>query len=475
MKTFQAVRLSVVVSVACLFSAESFGGGYSTARFGGEHGHAATDHPTATYFNPAGIVLGDRTRVYAEGLFVFRTASYDRPAEAVDNLGTGTPDDPTAIAANSGRAELGNFLVSPFLGVVSDLGTDSAAIGLSVYAPFGGQASWGQNDQFADSGEYPGAYDGSQRWSTIEGAQRALFVTLAGAYRLPGPRLSVGAGINLVSQSMSVLRARNVDGSDDLVSPVGLAEGRTLFEGSDTSVSLGVGVMWEASDALRVGLSYQSMPGFGENALSGTLTSKFGAGAEGEVASTMLLSLPDSVRAGLVYRVSPRLELRFSGDYTRWSVFERHCLLSDQVEGAQCVIAADGSVDEAGGGSGVLLAIPRDWNDTFGVRAGGSYWVKGDLEAFGGVGFDSNAVPDETLDAGLMDMNKIVTSAGLGMNMLGGALRLTGSITNVLYFSRDVAVRDPADIPELPSRSPDNAGTYTQSVNLFTMGAQYAF
>jgi long-chain fatty acid transport protein len=123
----------------------------------------------------------------------------------------------------------------------------------------------------------------------------------------------------------------------------------------------------------------------------------------------------------------------------------------------------------------VLLVIPRNWNDTFGVRAGASYWVKGDLEAFGGVAFDSNAVPDETLEPGLMDMNKIVSSAGLGMTMLDGALRLTGSFTNVLYFSRDVAVRDPADIPAQPSRSPDSAGKYTQSVNLLTMGAQYAF
>jgi long-chain fatty acid transport protein len=427
------------------------------------------------YFNPAGIALGDRTRIYAEGLFVFRMASYDRPVEAVDNLGTGTPDDPTAIAANSGKAELANFLVSPFLGVVSNLGTDSAALGLSVYAPFGGQASWGSNEQFADSDEYPGAYDGTQRWSTIEGVQRALFVTLAGAYRFSGPRLSVGVGVNLVSQSMSALRARTIDGSDDLVSPVGVAEGRTLFEGSDLGVSLGLGVMWEASDALRVGVSYQSAPGFGQSRLQGTLTSKYGAGAEGAAESTMLLDLPDVIRAGLVYWVSPRLELRLSGDYTRWSAFEHHCLLSDQVQDARCVIADDGSVDEANGGRGVLVVIPRDWNDTFGVRAGGSYWVKGGLEAFGGVGFDSNAVPDETLEAGLMDMNKIVSSAGVGMNLLDGALRLTGSFTNVFYFSRDVAPRDPADIPEQPSRSPDNAGKYAQSVNLFTLGAQYAF
>lgn len=465
-----------LVLVGWTFLPTAHAGGYATARFGGEHGHPATDHPTAIYFNPAGLALGAGTRLYIEGLFIRRTASYERPVEAIDNLGTGTPDDPEAIRANTGKGTLANFLVSPFLGAVTDLGIDNLGVGFGFYVPFGGQASWDTIDEFANNTDYPGAYDGPQRWSTIEGEQRALFATLGGAYRLPGPRLSVGIGLNVVVQQLSVLRARNANGTDDLVSPIGISEGRTLIEGSDTGISVGAGVIWDASDALRVGLSYQSAPGFGsESRLEGTLTTQLGASAPGVTDTVLLSRLPDILRFGVTYRLSPRVELRASGDYQRWSVFEHHCLLSLDDPYARCAIAEDGSVDLERGGSGVLVVIPRDWQDTFGLRAGGSYWFSPVLEAFGGLSFDSNAVPDETLDVGLMDMNKMVASVGARYALLDGALQLTGSLTSVFYFSRDVAPRAADDIPELPSRTPDGAGTYQQNANLLTVGVGYTF
>lgn len=471
--SFRSCFPLLIAGALCLWAPNADAGGYATARFGGEHGNVASDHTTAIYYNPAGLALTKGTNVYVEGLFVHRSASYDRPQAAIGDLGGGTPDEANAIAANSGKAELSNFLASPFLGVSSDLGTDFMGVGLALYAPFGGQASWGDNQQFAGDEMYPGAIDGSQRWHTISGVQRAIYVTAGGGIRLPG-RVSVGLGLNLVSQSLEVLRARNLDGTDDLITPVGgVKEGRALINGSDLSYSIGAGVMWEASDQLRVGLSYQSMPGFGESALEGELITQAGLGeANAPIDTVLLLSLPDIVRAGLTYRVSPTLEVRLSGDYTRWSVFEHHCLLA-LVDDPQCDLAPDGSVAEAN--STVLVAIPRDWNDTFGVRAGASYWLTPGVELFGGVGFDSNAVPDETLEAGLMDMNKVVTSAGARLGLLDGKLLLTGSLTNVLYFSREIAVRDPADAPMPPSLSPDAAGKYSQLVNFLTVGAQYAF
>lgn len=473
---FTRVFSHAALATGLCVSTAAHAGGYATARFGGEHGHPATDHPTAMYYNPAGLSLAAGTRVYAEGLLVYRTATYDRPAEAIDNVGGGTPDDPEAIAANSGKAELANFLASPFLGVVSDLGIDNLGLGAGVYVPFGGQASWGTNDRFADDQVYPGAVDGAQRWSTIEGSQRALFATVAGSYRLPGPRLSVGVGINMVTQSLSLVRARNVNGTDDLLSPVGdISEGRSLIEGEGTGVSLGAGVQWEPTARVRVGLSYQSAPGFGESALEGTLTNKFGTSPVTEVDTEVRLSLPDSVRAGLVFQATDALELRLSGDYTRWSVFESHCVLDRSVADRKCLVRDDGSVDLDAGGNGVLVVIPRNWQDTYGVRVGGSYWMSRALELFGGLAFDSNAVPDENMDAGLMDMNKMVTSAGARYAILGGAMQLTAGFTNVLYQTREVSPRQDGEAPLAPSRNPDGGGTYTQSVNLLTLGMLYGF
>src|SRR5688500_11865371 len=86
----------------------AYAGGFSTARFGGEHGHAASDHVTSIYYNPAGIALGEGTRIYVEGTLAYRTVDYDRAEGTIDNPGSATPDD--AIDANAGPAHLANVL-----------------------------------------------------------------------------------------------------------------------------------------------------------------------------------------------------------------------------------------------------------------------------------------------------------------------------------------------------------------------------
>ncbi len=472
MKKLPFLAFIALVSVAWSSPATVLAGGYATARFGGDHGHAASDHVSSIYYNPAGLAFGSGTRVYVEGLFAFRQATYNRSVDAIDNLGTGTPNEDDAILnANRGAAELNNFLVAPFLGVSTDLGIDGLGLGFGIYAPFGGQASWDGDDTFDGNEEIPGAADGSQRWASIEGFHRVIFATLAASYRLSNPRLSIGVGVNLVQQSLETVRARNTNGTDDLFGSGGnIVEGRTLLEGSGTSVSMGVGVAWQATDALRIGLSYQSMPGFGESELDGTLTSQFGGGPRLVAETTLQLIVPDIARFGLVYQASPKVEIRLAADYQRWGQFEQHCLLAR--EGAsECSLAEDGS--QAEDGAGIILAIPRDWNDTFGVRVGASYWLTERFEAFGGVGYDSNAIPDETLEAGFFDMNKIITTLGVRYDMMGGKVKLNGSFTNVFYFDREIGPRtmDPA----LPSRNPDGAGSYEQLINFLTVGAQVSF
>src|ERR1041385_6031930 len=108
-------------------------GGFTTARFGGEHGNVTDDHPTAIYYNPARLALGHGWRIYAEGVIAWRMVEHDRPSGAINNVldpgedGSGTPSD--AVDANSGKATLSNLIVSPFLGVATDLGVPNLGLG----------------------------------------------------------------------------------------------------------------------------------------------------------------------------------------------------------------------------------------------------------------------------------------------------------------------------------------------------------
>lgn len=454
-------------------------GGFASARFGGAHGHPTTDNPTAIYYNPAGLALKTGTRLFVEGLLIYRDASYERPEGAITNVADGEVGTPTdAVSTNAGTASVTNFLASPFLGVASDLGVENLGVGLALFAPFGGQANWDKNNEYQDSELYPGAVDGVQRWSTMEGSIRELYVSSGVAYRLPGPRLSFGASFSLVSESVNTIRARNAAGTDDIVTDDGsLVEGRSQIDVSGVTFAAGLGVLWEPLDDLHIGLSYQSQPGFGETTQTGVLNTKLGNTTSSVADVSLLQELPDITRIGARYQAQESLELRFAADYTRWSVLTKQCIVDANDAGANC--ALDGNGGAVAETQGVIASIPRNWKDTFGVSAGGSYWLDEDKELAGSLSFDSNAVPDETIDPAFIDMNKLVATFG-GRFKLVDDMLLNVSYSHVLYFERDVDVRerDAMDEPigfAAPSAVPDHGGTYTQMVGLVNIGMEYMF
>lgn len=484
-KLFAASIGSLVVTL----SSPAWGSGILAARFGGEHGHPTTSNPTAIYYNPAGLSLERGTRIYLDGTFALRHSSYDRPSGAISNIGTfdsngvlrdasgqaidGTPQD--AISANSGRSELTNFVVSPFIAVVSDLGVENLGVGAAFYVPFGGAATWGRNEAYEGTalGErYPGAEDGPQRWFTEDGKIQSLYFTLAGSYRLEVPKLSFGVGLNLINNVLHTVRARNADGTDDLVFSNGAPkEGRSLVEASNWDWGLSAGVIWQPVDNVWVGASYQSQPGFGTSRLEGTLTTSL-AGRTSEQDVIMEQAMPDVARLGGRWRPNGEWELRLFGEYVRWSVLQHQCLLNAEVSGGKCSLNPDGSARADAKGA-VIQNIAREWKDAFGIRAGVSYWLSPPLELYIGGGYDSNAIPEKTLDPSLYDMGKVTAALG-GVFELSESIALSATFTQVLYATREVSESKSQPF-EIPSKQPSSAGTYKQSISVLDLNAQYRF
>jgi long-chain fatty acid transport protein len=183
--------LFMAVGLVGAASTSAHAGGIITTFFAGEDGHVTTSHPSAAFFNPAGLALRSGTRMVLEGSFGYRHVSYERPVAAIDNPTTepgqaGTPQE--ALSANSGKAELNNALAVPFAAVASDFGVKNLGIGVSLSVPFGGSADWDKNEAWEGRSDYPGAVDGVQRWTVITGSVRALYMTLAAGYYIPGAR-----------------------------------------------------------------------------------------------------------------------------------------------------------------------------------------------------------------------------------------------------------------------------------------------
>jgi long-chain fatty acid transport protein len=453
------------VSVGALLAASALASsaaasGFNTARFGGEHGNPMTDNPTALYYNPAGLAIKPGFAAFADGNIAFRLASYSHTADPSD-----IPEPPDAVGSNNGESNLTNIVAAPMLGL--NLGipiTDSVdlAIGAGFFVPFGGTAVWDENDAFVSS-PYPGPLDGTQRWYSIHGTIRTMYISAGVAVGI-SKLVYIGVSGGVAQSEIDSLRARNANGDNSVVQ-----EGRAWLEASKFNGHFGAGVMVTPLDGkLRIGASYQAPPAFGEQVLEGTLVTKLGPQISGRDQQVEVhQSLPDVFRLGVSYRLDD-LELRLSGDYQRWSLFEDQCIAA---AGTPCVVEEDGSGDPS---TNALAILPRRWQDAGGVRLGASYWFSPLFELFGGVGYDSNAIPDENLDAALMDFHDVSLSLGGRLQPID-QIGLALSYTHFFYVPRDTSGKSVNDEFQTPGKGPDAGGEYTQTIGTFNVNVSVRF
>jgi len=420
--------------------------GISVARFGGEHGHPTTTNATAIFYNPAGIGMSEDTHLFLDVSLAWRKVSYEHSLVATD--------DGSVPGANDGRGTLFNVLASPMIGVTTKLG--DLALGAGFYVPYGGQSVWDKNDDFKNDPNYAGPYDGVNRWYVMEGIIRSSFITLAGAYHIKPAHLSVGLSGNLILSEVDTIRAKTTSGNNDLDT-----EGRAYLHTTGTDFSLGIGALYEAMPKqLWIGASYQSRPNLtGMKKLEGSqrtlLVNANGTSSESDVPATLEHDLPDVIRVGGRYRPAPDLELRLFGDYTRWSVLEKH-------------VVKNTDNDQ------FLLDQERNWKDTFGVRAGASKWISKPLEVYAGAGYSSNAVPDETLEPALPDWDGISFSAG-GRYQVLEKLFASLSYTQIVYLPRDTSGKNTLTEPSRAVPNPDAGGKYKQAVGVVNVNVDFAF
>jgi long-chain fatty acid transport protein len=480
MQSTRAICGAAAVLLLAICAPRAAASGFGTARFGGEHSTAADGTPASIYYNPAGISLLDGQHLMLDATIALRSASYVRSPEAIDRSTLDAVDEAGldrdgARAALSGESTLDDVVLLPFVGVVSDLGMPSSPVrvGAAFFVPFGGQSSW---DELAANEEFPGAQDGSARWYNVEGTIRSMTGALAVAYRLEDARLSFGVAGNLYFSEVNTLRARNANGTDNLVSGDGrLLEGRSWLDVSGVHFGFGAGLLWEAvQERLWLGASYQSQPALGTMELTGTLRNTLGSaqpGAPSDVVFTQ--ELPDIVRIGVRGRVVREVELRASAEWMAWSRLSQMCLVNEAVGDidAACETRSDGGLVHREHAGDVIQVFQRRWVDGFGARLGASYFASDQLELYGGAGFDSNAVPSSTLDPALFDMAKYSFSLGATYRMTE-SLAISLTVMEVLYLDRDTRGVAGNESFELPSRQPANAGVYEQNVFLIQPAVQ---
>jgi long-chain fatty acid transport protein len=442
-------------------------GGFTVARFGGDHGNVATDNPTALYFNPAGLADRDpddpdkkfELHVFLDASFALRYLSWDHAAAPSD-----VPDPMGAAGANTGKATLLNFVTSPMAAV--NFKIKDFAIGAGFCVPFGGQESWNQNSKFANSTMFPGPVDGIQRWSVINGTITSDYIMLGAAYDI-ADRVAIGASLNVIRTDVNTVRARTTDGTNDTAN-----EGRSLLTVGGWNGAFGVGILGEVvPHKLWIGASYQSEPGVaGGMRLKGTLQNNF-AGVKTNDPVQLFQEMPAIYRFGLRAKPADKWEIRFNAQVEDWSVFKNQCIAV--ASATTCTTNPDGTAPTTENPP-PIQNIPRNWGPSFGTRFGGSYWVSDPVEIFASLGFDSNAIPSSTLEPTFTDFNSFSPSFGAKFG-IGKHVKLAGSYTHYIAIPRDTTGESTLAKLQPPSRTPDAGGQYNQVLGVLNVNAELSF
>jgi long-chain fatty acid transport protein len=311
------------------------------------------------------------------------------------------------LGTEGGNAGDWNFVPSVYVAIPAN---DKLAFGFGFNAPFGLELDY-------DS-DWMGRFQA--RRSTI----KTYNFNPAMSYRITD-RISLGLGLDYQKIKAELSNSVNysavvAQGVQQLVltgrlPPAALAptlqanaglEGFTRLKGDDTSWGYNLGVLFELSDASRLGLSYRSAI---SHTLDGdvifetpTATNPIGAGiiatasaAGGPLAPgnvSVDLKLPDTAIASFVQEFGDQWELSADVSWTGWSSIPELRVERD---------------------NGTVLSLtPEKWNDTWRYAVGGSFKINPSFKLRAGVAYDETPVPNSTRTARLPDQAREWVAVG---------------------------------------------------------------
>ena len=381
------------------------------------------DDPSAIYHNPAGLTQLQGTHVYGDVVGITVAASYTR--EGFDK-----------------QENKDDLIPVPLLAVTTDFGGRFGNIvaALAVNAPFG----------------LRNAYDeqGPQRYITTNISLVTLYTGPYVGWQIT-PNLSIGGGVQYVYASAEIEQKINYGVFlDPRLNENPDYDGKLSVEkATDNGFSANAGLLFTPIDALSVGVSWRSgieldiegdvkltIPA-GVTQLSGGLLQSLSLDGKTTVA------LPQTVGAGVAYRLTEQLTVSADVNWINWSVYEN--LDFDFDPDVLYLPDTEG---------------PRNWDDAIAVRLGAEYWIADKYALRAGYLFDQSPVPDNTLGPELpcADRNGI---------SLGGGFRLNNLTIDLAYshiFLEDRSVSESL-------RSPQPLGDYETSADLFAISLDYAF
>ncbi|MFC6300159.1 transporter [Pseudomonas sp. CCM 7893] len=359
--------------------------------------------------------------------------------------GVAAIDASTNIKDTSGRSRGSNkgdmvpFTAVPF-GFYTNKLNDQWAVGFGVYAPFGLVT------------DYESGFQGRAFGSKSEVQVITFQPTVSYAFN---DRVSIGFGptINRISgtlESEPSLQAL-VPGSGD---------NRIKVKGDDTALGFNAGILVQATDTTRVGLTYHSKVKY---KLEGHTEVSPGAGVPATVLAnrrydaSLKVDTPESWDLSVTQDLSDVWKLYAGASWTRWSRLKDITVENEGVTRAGG-IAAPGMVG--------TIKEEQNWHDTWAYAVGTSYRVTKQVVLRTGLTFDQSPTNNTDRSPRIPTGDRTIFSLGLGYDVMP-------NMTVDLAYS--YLKEEPIKVARSNALGQSYNAKYENSANGFGLGVTYKF
>ncbi len=227
---------------------------------------------------------------------------------------------------------------------------------------------------------------------------------------------------------------------------------------------------------LDIGVSYRpridfDAPGTLDVALSKTATS-IKAVTNGNSAS-LKLSLAPMLRAGVAYRITPRVRVELDGVFEQWSVLKEVRIATHDITITSGVSAGATPLPD--------VVFPHNYQDTYSVRLGSDVTIVEDRFAVrAGYAYETSAAPTAYVSVDFPNWQRHVAS-------VGASVRFWGAWLDVAYAHHFVETQHVVDSGVLNQVSPKlgsmpasvptavGAGTYEAALDVFSLSIRVPF
>lgn len=375
---------------------------------------AQADDPSAVYYNPAGLSqLSWPT--------VLLGTSILRPHTGYEPASTGLPAE-----------ERERYYVLPHFYVTSPLG-DRLTAGLGVFAPFGLSTKW------------PADWDG--RFQVMDATISTATVNPVLAWR-PVEWLTLAGGVHYSEVKLAQSRAVNLA----TVVPNG-PEGSVSLSGDARALGYNGALLVIPSSRWQFGASYRSRAnaeideGYADFTVPALFTTTF---SDGPIQTEV--TLPPSLRTGVLFRVSQTWNVEADVTWTGWSTIDQF---------------------EVRFANGLSEVTTFGWHDAMTYSLGAEHLLSPGIRLRGGYLYDLNPIPDDKTNPVIPDADRQGVSVGVG----AATDRWTLDVAyQFLFFERvkenDVGDRFSSTAPPVDARA---NGLYRSNAHVIGVSVEYRF